>query len=183
MNTLLALILNIFSLILMTVCTVVFMQYSYRKKMTQYFSACQILIINWIVCHIIDIFSLNMTAKILFSNIGYISVCSIGAVFLLFSLYYIKSDIAQSKLFKIIIFIPSAVLYFIEITDPIFHLFFKKFFFGETLGGIGFYVTAVYNYILLIISICLMLIKNRKSFKKNTADDIDFFISCYTARN
>lgn len=168
MNTLLALILNIFSLILMTVCTVVFMQYSYRKKMTQYFSACQILIINWIVCHIIDIFSLNMTAKILFSNIGYISVCSIGAVFLLFSLYYIKSDIAQSKLFKIIIFIPSAVLYFIEITDPIFHLFFKKFFFGETLGGIGFYVTAVYNYILLIISICLMLIKNRKSFKEKT---------------
>lgn len=128
MNTLLALILNIFSLILMTVCTVVFMQYSYRKKMTQYFSACQILIINWIVCHIIDIFSLNMTAKILFSNIGYISVCSIGAVFLLFSLYYIKSDIAQSKLFKIIIFIPSAVLYFIEITDPIFHLFLKNSF-------------------------------------------------------
>ena len=121
MNTLLALILNIFSLILMTVCTVVFMQYSYRKKMTQYFSACQILIINRIVFQIIDIFSLNMTAKILFSNIAYISVCSIGAVFLLFSLYYIKSDIAQSKIFKIIIFIPSAVLFFIEITDPIFH--------------------------------------------------------------
>ena len=126
MNTLLALILNLFSLILMTVCTVVFMQCSYRKKMTQCFSACQILIVNWIVCHIIDIFSLNMAVKILFSNIGYISVCSIGAVFLLFSLYYIKSDITQSKLFKIIIFIPSAVLYFIEITDPIFHLFFNN---------------------------------------------------------
>jgi len=56
MNTLLALILNLFSLILMTVCTVVFMQYSYRRKMTQCFSFCQILIINWIVCHIIDIF-------------------------------------------------------------------------------------------------------------------------------
>ena len=168
MNTLLALILNLFSLILMTVCTVVFMQCSYRKKMTQCFSACQILIVNWIVCHIIDIFSLNMAVKILFSNIGYISVCSIGAVFLLFSLYYIKSDITQSKLFKIIIFIPSAVLYFIEITDPIFHLFFNKFFYEETLGGIGFYVTAVYNYILLIISVCLMLIKNRKSFKEKT---------------
>ena len=129
---------------------------------------CQILIINWIVCHIIDIFLFDMSVKTIFSNIGYISICLIGTVFLLFAFYYTKVTIVQNKLFKTILFIPSAILYFIKITDPFFHLFFDKFYYQETVGGLGFYVTVVYNYILMIISICLILVKNRKSFKEKT---------------
>lgn len=166
MSSLLALFLNIISLILMTVCTVVLAQYSQSDKMARCFSVCQILIINWITCHLIDIFSLDLTVKIIFSNLGYISVCFIGAMFVLFSLYYIKSSLTESIAFKILLFLPSMILYILEITNPAFHLFFSRFSLEATSGGIGFYVNAFYNYALLLVGICLMLIKNIKAFKE-----------------
>lgn len=166
MDDLLALILNLLSLCLMVVCTVIFLQNSYNRKISQCFAGCQILIINWIVCHILDIFSNSLPAKLLFGNIGYLSVCSIGAMFLLFALYYTKADIAESNIFKAILFVPSAVLYFFELTDPIFHLYFKSYLSYEVLGGYGFYITAVYNYALLFIAVLLMTIRNIKSYKE-----------------
>lgn len=167
MDTLLTLGLNLVSLSLTIISTVVFIQNSYSQKMSRYFTACQILIINWIVCHIFDIFTTNLSVKIILSNIGYFSVCSIGAMFLTFALHYVKADITNSKIFKVIIFLPSAALFFLKITDPIFHLFFKSYQSNEVIGGNGFYITVAYNYLLLIISVCLMAGKNIKSFKEN----------------
>ena len=88
MDTLLTLGLNLVSLSLTIISTVVFIQNSYSQKMSRYFTACQILIINWIVCHIFDIFTTNLSVKIILSNIGYFSVCTIGTVFLIFALHY-----------------------------------------------------------------------------------------------
>lgn len=76
MDTLLTLGLNLVSLSLTIISTVVFIQNSYSQKMSRYFTACQILIINWIVCHIFDIFTTNLSVKIILSNIGYFSVCT-----------------------------------------------------------------------------------------------------------
>ena len=104
MDTLLTLGLNLVSLSLTIISTVVFIQNSYSQKMSRYFTACQILIINWIVCHIFDIFTTNLSVKIILSNIGYFSVCTIGTVFLIFALHYTKADITNSKIFKVIIF-------------------------------------------------------------------------------
>lgn len=167
MDTLLTLGLNLVSLSLTIISTVVFIQNSYSQKMSRYFTACQILIINWIVCHIFDIFTTNLSIKIILSNIGYFSVCTIGTVFLIFALHYTKADITNSKIFKVIIFLPSAALFFLKITDPIFHLFFRSYQSNEVIGGNGFYITVAYNYLLLIISVCLMVGKNIKSFKEN----------------
>lgn len=166
MDTLLTLGLNLVSLSLTIISTVVFIQNSYSQKMSRYFTACQILIINWIVCHIFDIFTTNLSIKIILSNIGYLSVCSIGAMFLTFALHYVKADITNSKIFKVIIFLPSAALFFLKITDPIFHLFFKSYQSNEVIGGNGFYITVAYNYLLLIISVCLMVGKNIKYYKE-----------------
>lgn len=166
MDTLLTLGLNLVSLSLTIISTVVFIQNSYSQKMSRYFTACQILIINWIVCHIFDIFTTNLSVKIILSNIGYFSVCTIGTVFLIFALHYVKADITNSKIFKVIIFLPSAALFFLKITDPIFHLFFKSYQSNEVIGGNGFYITVAYNYLLLIISVCLMVGKNIKYYKE-----------------
>lgn len=166
MDTLLTLGLNLVSLSLTIISTVVFIQNSYSQKMSRYFTACQILIINWIVCHIFDIFTTNLSVKIILSNIGYLSVCSIGAMFLTFALHYVKADITNSKIFKVIIFLPSAALFFLKITDPIFHLFFRSYQSNEVIGGNGFYITVAYNYLLLIISVCLMVGKNIKYYKE-----------------
>ena len=166
MDTLLTLGLNLVSLSLTIISTVVFIQNSYSQKMSRYFTACQILIINWIVCHIFDIFTTNLSVKIILSNIGYMSVCSIGAMFLTFALHYVKADITNSKIFKVIIFLPSAALFFLKITDPIFHLFFRSYQSNEVIGGNGFYITVAYNYLLLIISVCLMVGKNIKYYKE-----------------
>lgn len=65
MDTLLTLGLNLVSLSLTIISTVVFIQNSYSQKMSRYFTACQILIINWIVCHIFDIFTTNLSVKII----------------------------------------------------------------------------------------------------------------------
>ena len=166
MDTLLTLGLNLVSLSLTIISTVVFIQNSYSQKMSRYFTACQVLIINWIVCHIFDIFTTNLSVKIILSNIGYLSVCSIGAMFLTFALHYVKADITNSKIFKVIIFLPSAALFFLKITDPIFHLFFRSYQSNEVIGGNGFYITVAYNYLLLIISVCLMVGKNIKYYKE-----------------
>lgn len=166
MDTLLTLGLNLVSLSLTIISTVVFIQNSYSQKMSRYFTACQILIINWIVCHIFDIFTTNLSVKIILSNIGYFSVCTIGTVFLIFALHYVKADITNSKIFKVIIFLPSAALFFLKITDPIFHLFFRSYQSNEVIGGNGFYITVAYNYLLLIISVCLMVGKNIKYYKE-----------------
>lgn len=166
MDTLLTLGLNLVSLSLTIISTVVFIQNSYSQKMSRYFTACQILIINWIVCHIFDIFTTNLSVKIILSNIGYFSVCSIGTMFLTFALHYVKADITNSKIFKVIIFLPSAALFFLKITDPIFHLFFRSYQSNEVIGGNGFYITVAYNYLLLIISVCLMVGKNIKYYKE-----------------
>lgn len=166
MDTLLTLGLNLVSLSLTIISTVVFIQNSYSQKMSRYFTACQILIINWIVCHIFDIFTTNLSVKIILSNIGYFSVCTIGTMFLTFALHYVKADITNSKIFKVIIFLPSAALFFLKITDPIFHLFFRSYQSNEVIGGNGFYITVAYNYLLLIISVCLMVGKNIKYYKE-----------------
>lgn len=97
MDTLLTLGLNLVSLSLTIISTVVFIQNSYSQKMSRYFTACQILIINWIVCHIFDIFTTNLSVKIILSNIGYFSVCTIGTVFLIFALHYTKAATVKSK--------------------------------------------------------------------------------------
>lgn len=167
MDTLLTLGLNLVSLSLTIISTVVFIQNSYSQKMSRYFTACQILIINWIVCHIFDIFTTNLSVKIILSNIGYFSVCTIGTVFLIFALHYTKAATVKSKIFKSAVFLPSTILFLLKITDPIFHLFFKSYQSNEVIGGNGFYITVAYNYLLLIISVCLMVGKNIKSFKEN----------------
>ena len=164
MDTLLTLGLNLVSLSLTIISTVVFIQNSYSQKMSRYFTACQILIINWIVCHIFDIFTTNLSVKIILSNIGYFSVCTIGTVFLIFALHYTKAATVKSKIFKSAVFLPSTILFLLKITDPIFHLFFKSYQSNEVIGGNGFYITVAYNYLLLIISVCLMVGKNIKSF-------------------
>ena len=125
MDTLLTLGLNLVSLSLTIISTVVFIQNSYSQKMSRYFTACQILIINWIVCHIFDIFTTNLSVKIILSNIGYFSVCTIGTVFLIFALHYTKAATVKSKIFKSAVFLPSTILFLLKITDPIFHLFFN----------------------------------------------------------
>lgn len=125
MDTLLTLGLNLVSLSLTIISTVVFIQNSYSQKMSRYFTACQILIINWIVCHIFDIFTTNLSVKIILSNIGYFSVCNIGTVFLIFALHYTKAATVKSKIFKSAVFLPSTILFLLKITDPIFHLFLK----------------------------------------------------------
>lgn len=157
MDTLLTLGLNLVSLSLTIISTVVFIQNSYSQKMSRYFTACQILIINWIVCHIFDIFTTNLSVKIILSNIGYFSVCTIGTVFLIFALHYTKVATVKSKIFKSAVFLPSTILFLLKITDPIFHLFFKSYQSNEVIGGNGFYITVAYNYLLLIISVCLMV--------------------------
>ena len=126
MDTLLTLGLNLVSLSLTIISTVVFIQNSYSQKMSRYFTACQILIINWIVCHIFDIFTTNLSVKIILSNIGYFSVCTIGTVFLIFALHYTKAATVKSKIFKSAVFLPSTILFLLKITDPIFHLFFNR---------------------------------------------------------
>lgn len=166
MDTLLTLGLNLVSLSLTIISTVVFIQNSYSQKMSRYFTACQILIINWIVCHIFDIFTTNLSVKIILSNIGYFSVCTIGTVFLIFALHYTKAATVKSKIFKSAVFLPSTILFLLKITDPIFHLFFKSYQSNEVIGGNGFYITVAYNYLLLIISVCLMVGKNIKYYKE-----------------
>lgn len=166
MDTLLTLGLNLVSLSLTIISTVVFIQNSYSQKMSRYFTACQILIINWIVCHIFDIFTTNLSVKIILSNIGYFSVCTIGTVFLIFALHYTKAATVKSKIFKTAVFLPSTILFLLKITDPIFHLFFKSYQSNEVIGGNGFYITVAYNYLLLIISVCLMVGKNIKYYKE-----------------
>ena len=126
MDTLLTLGLNLVSLSLTIISTVVFIQNSYSQKMSRYFTACQILIINWIVCHIFDIFTTNLSVKIILSNIGYFCVCTLGPVLLIFALHYTKAATIKSKIFKTAVFLPSTILFLLKITDPIFHLFFNR---------------------------------------------------------
>lgn len=157
MSVLLMIILNICSLLLMTVCTSVLIQNSVQSKVAKCFSTCQLLTVNWIICHILDVLSENTVAKLIINNIGYISVCSIGTVFLLFSLYYIRPKIADKFYFRLLLFAPAIFLYFLELTDPVFNLFFDNF---------GFYLTVIFNYVLLIIGVSLMLTKNIRQFRE-----------------
>lgn len=125
MDTLLTLGLNLVSLSLTIISTVVFIQNSYSQKMSRYFTACQILIINWIVCHIFDIFTTNLSVKIILSNIGYFSVCNIGTVFLIFALHYTKAATVKSKIFKSAVFLPSTILFLLK-SQILFFIYFLK---------------------------------------------------------
>lgn len=156
---------NILSLILMIICTNILCNHKVKDKTSQCFIVCQILIINWILCHIMDFVVTNIISKFIFSSIGYISVCSISAMFFLFSLFYVNSKLTESKVFICILFIPSIILYLMFLTDPILHLFFESFSMNETVGSIGFYITAGYSYFLLVVGIGNMIYKNLKSFR------------------
>ena len=100
MDTLLTLGLNLVSLSLTIISTVVFIQIHTVKRCHDILPPVRFLIINWIVCHIFDIFTTNLSVKIILSNIGYFSVCTIGTVFLIFALHYTKAATVKSKFLK-----------------------------------------------------------------------------------
>lgn len=160
------LFLNVLSLILMTISLVGIFQYTKNNKMAQSFCICEILVINWIICHMLDMFSSSLSEKVIINNIGYISVCAIAPAFLLFSLYYAKSRLTESKIFKSLIFLPSLILYCLEITNPIFGLFFTRFSVSNVVGGFGFYATAALTYCVLILSLGITIKSNIKEFNQ-----------------
>lgn len=159
------LLLNILSIILVTICTVMLCHHRVKDSAAKTFIACQILTINWIVCHIMDSTLQNLTLKFIFNFIGYISVSTIGVMVLLFSLYYVKSKLADNRLFKVLLFLPSVCILLVLLSDPLTHWFYQSFEVGNTVRGVGFYITAYYSYVLLAVSVVNMLRKNLKSFR------------------
>lgn len=103
-----------------------------------------------------DIFTTNLSVKIILSNIGYFSVCTIGTVFLIFALHYTKAATVKSKIFKSAVFLPSTILFLLK-SQILFSFIFESYQSNEVIGGNGFYITVAYNYLLLIISVCLMV--------------------------
>lgn len=158
-------ILDILAIVLTTISITVLIFTARKNKVLPYFITCQIFLVVWTVCHLLETHCKNILQQIIINDIGYFAVCFIGATFFLFTLYYTNSQIAKNKFLRNIIYLPSVILYFFMITNPIFHLYFEKYKYRNQTGGIGFYLTIAVTYFFIISGIVLLLYKNIKTYK------------------
>ncbi|MEE0930927.1 MAG: histidine kinase N-terminal 7TM domain-containing protein [Acutalibacteraceae bacterium] len=158
-------ILDLIAIILTTISITILIFTSGRNKVLPYFITCQIFLDIWTICHLLEIHCQNILQQIIINDIGYFAVCFIGVTFFLFTLYYTNSELTKNRLLKFVIYIPSIILYFFMITNPIFNLYFEKYQYHNHKGGIGFYMTIAVTYLFILTGIGLLLYKNIKTYK------------------
>lgn len=113
------------------------------------------LIILWLIGKILKTVAPVLFLRWSFNVLYYIGILPIGPAFFLFSNALLGRDLKKNT--KKIIFIPSMLLFFVVLTNPLHHLFYKTYTFFSDSFGLFFYVHVVITYIFMIISIFLLL--------------------------
>jgi diguanylate cyclase (GGDEF)-like protein/PAS domain S-box-containing protein len=115
--------------------------------------------IHWIVR--------DPSAKSFWLNATYLGVVTSPAAFLLFALQYTNRGILVTKKTVFILSIIPGLTLILLWTDPWHQLFYGGYPPQGTIlkGGIGFWINAIYSYLLLLISLILILIEFFRSMK------------------
>ncbi len=167
-------------LLISTSITLYLAFYSWNKRINPnafYFSIVMVAVSIWSICEAFEMASVDMATKILWSQISYIGIITIGPSFLLFTMSYTDHKKYLNKQFAAILMIIPAIILFFVATNSWFGLIWPTItptssqpgailIYGH---GIGFYLNFLYIYILLTAGILLLLqsiIRSPKLFQK-----------------
>ena len=131
----------------------------------------------WSICEAMQMASTGIDTKILWSQLSYVGIVFIGPFFLLFTMSYTDNKKYLNKKFAALLSIVPIFILVLVATNPWYGLIWPSItptsndpmallIYGK---GIGFFINAIYTYILLVVGVLLLLqsiIRNPKVFQK-----------------
>ncbi len=137
----------IFAVIFLTIFYIRLKPASYTKA----FFVLQLSIIGWMFFKILKTVAPNVTMRWTFVVCYYFCICVLEVSLLLFSYSYCKGE-KLAPTFRYALFLLASIQFMVIITNPFHYLFYRDFDFTDDHFGILFYVHALIQYILVIIS-------------------------------
>ncbi|ADZ09286.1 signal transduction histidine kinase [Methanobacterium lacus] len=167
-------------LLISTSVTLYISFYSWNKRLNPnayLFSLLMGAVSLWSICEAMQMASTGIDTKILWSQLSYVGIVFIGPFFLLFTMSYTDNKKYLNKKFAALISIVPIFILVLVATNPWYGLIWPSItptsndpmallIYGK---GIGFFINAIYTYILLVVGVLLLLqsiIRNPKVFQK-----------------
>lgn len=157
---------NIILLILSVIISIILILYLFLKSKRTYifytFLWCHLLILNWCLGMIFELFCTDVYLKWIIVCTEYFSISFIGVSWILFSSFYTgkRRTLRIKKI--IILLIPPVICYVMLLTNEYHHLFYKQFEQAFRIYGIFFWINVFQSYIYLLISNTAMIIYSLK---------------------
>jgi PAS domain S-box-containing protein len=167
-------------LLISTIITLYLSFYSWNKRSNPdalYFSFLMLAVSIWTITGSFEMASISISSKILWSQISYLGIVFVGPLWLLFTLSYTDNEKwIKLKFIGSLMVIPVVILFLVA-TNGWFGLIWPTItpsssqpgallIYGH---GIGFYIYAIYTYILIFLGILLLikfLIQSPKVYQK-----------------
>ncbi|MFY9639234.1 MAG: histidine kinase N-terminal 7TM domain-containing protein [Methanobacterium sp.] len=167
-------------LLISTIITLYLSFYSWNKRSNPdalYFSFLMLAVSIWTITGSLEMASISISTKILWSQISYLGIVFVGPLWLLFTLSYTDNEKwIKLKFIGPLMVIPVVILFLVA-TNGWFGLIWPTItpsssqpgallIYGH---GIGFYIYAIYTYILIFLGILLLikfLIQSPKVYQK-----------------
>ncbi len=185
-------------LLISTIITLYLSFYSWNKRSNPdalYFSFLMLAVSIWTITGSFEMASISISTKILWSQISYLGIVFVGPLWLLFTLSYTDNEKwLKLKFIGPLMVIPVVILFLVA-TNGWFGLIWPTItpsssqpgallIYGH---GIGFYIYAIYTYILIFLGILLLikfLIQSPKVYQKQVfmvlvAALIPFYSQCH----
>ncbi|MTK62990.1 MAG: hypothetical protein F8N15_00185 [Methanobacterium sp.] len=167
-------------LLISTSVTLYISFYSWNKRLNPnayLFSLLMGAVSIWSICEALQMASVGIDTKILWSQLSYVGIVFIGPFFLLFTMSYTDNKKYLNKKFAAFLSIIPILILILVATNPWYGLIWPTItpssndpmsllIYGR---GIGFYVNMIYTYILLVAGVLLLIqsiIRNPKVFQK-----------------
>ncbi|MDP4089096.1 MAG: histidine kinase N-terminal 7TM domain-containing protein, partial [Bacillota bacterium] len=129
------------------------------KKTSIFYSflCCQILLLNWSLGMIIEIFSTDRTVKWIIVCVEYFSISFIGVSWILFSFFYTEKRYPKKVLKVLPLFISPVVSYLMLLTNNYHHYFYIRFEQDFRIYGIFFWVNVIQSYVYIFTANIIMI--------------------------
>ena len=167
-------------LLISTIITIYLAFYSWNKRSNPdalYFSYLMIAVSIWAITSALEMASTSFSTKVLMSQLSYLGIVFVGPFWLLFTLSYTGFEkLLKIKFISLLMVIPVIILFLVT-TNGWYGLIWSSVVPTSSLPGAlliynhgyGFYLNAIYTYILIFIGLVLLiqfLIRSPKIYQK-----------------
>ena len=157
---------QIISILLLMASIVWMISNSRGSKIATPFIICQVSVLTWITSMHLEMGAKTVEQQLFYTNLGYLGVTFVGVAFFIFSLFFIRSKLANNKFMLTLFVIPSAIMYIIILTDPLHHFFFSKYNLSEIVPNWAYYVNLIISYTYVVLGLINLIVKSIRTYKK-----------------
>ncbi|KNY24761.1 histidine kinase N-terminal 7TM domain-containing protein [Pseudobacteroides cellulosolvens] len=144
-----------------------------RNRVTYLFGVFQFAALLWSIFEFLEVYSGDTKSKWLVTQLKFFPISFVGAIWLIFSLYYSEQKILKNKKTIPVLLFTPIIFYIFCVTNNYHYLYFNVFNFNVTGFGYIFWMHVIESYIYVLIGIVLLIKQNFKLSK----DTKQIFIS------